>query len=345
MLLSYVNFFNKCMSTYRVKAPARFCTLSKLCGKYWQSTIFKRTYHRYNLTRYFEMIVLSCKHLFIDMLQSGGRSTVWVAVSIWVVALLLATPAAILTRVDVFQVKVNYTIAVCFPFPETMPYWYPQANVITKLLVYYVIPLLTIATFYLLMARHLIMSSNTVPGRQGIHKQMQTRRKVAKVVLCFVMIFAVCFLPPHVFIVWFYCNPNSGSEYDESWHIFRIVGFCLSFINSCINPLALYSISGTFRVYYNQYLFCWCCSKQSVPDRFPFQRGDHLCGSRYRSTSARQSCTMMITPLLRRPSNATTASIIPVIGNHDTVNNRTNISKKPIPSENRGCESIVDSSS
>jgi gastrin-releasing peptide receptor len=41
-------------------------------------------------------------------------------------------------------------------------------------------------------------------------------------------------------------------------HYFKIIGFCLSFINSCVNPLALYFLSHQFRRYYNRYLFCWC---------------------------------------------------------------------------------------
>jgi hypothetical protein len=38
--------------------------------------------------------------------------------------------------------------------------------------------------------------------------------------------------------------------------VFKITGFCLTFINSCINPFALYFLSSQFRKYYNRYLFC-----------------------------------------------------------------------------------------
>lgn len=70
--------------------------------------------------------------------------------------------------------------------------------------------------------------------------------------------FAICFLPHHIFMLWFYNYPKSTEEYNTFWHVLRIVGFCLSFINSCINPIALYFVSGTFRKHFDKQLFWWC---------------------------------------------------------------------------------------
>lgn len=94
---------------------------------------------------------------------------------------------------------------------------------------------------------------------QGQLRQVQARKKVAKTVLAFVLVFAVCFLPSHVFMLWFHNNPKSQDEYNTFWHVLRIVGFCLSFTNSCINPIALYLVSGTFRKHFDEHLF-WRCS-------------------------------------------------------------------------------------
>jgi hypothetical protein len=77
-------------------------------------------------------------------------------------------------------------------------------------------------------------------------------------VLAFVIIFILCFLPYHIFNLWFHFDPKSTDVYDDFWHAFRIIGFCLSFINSCINPITLYCVSGTFRKHFNKYLFCCC---------------------------------------------------------------------------------------
>jgi len=83
-------------------------------------------------------------------------------------------------------------------------------------------------------------------------------------VLAFVLMFAICFLPHHIFMLWFYNYPKSTDEYNTFWHVLRIVGFCLSFINSCINPIALYLVSGTFRKHFDKYLFWWCIESSTA---------------------------------------------------------------------------------
>lgn len=95
-------------------------------------------------------------------------------------------------------------------------------------------------------------------------RQVRARKKVAKTVLAFVLVFAVCFLPNHIFMLWFYNNPNSAEEYNIFWHVLRIVGFCLCYSNSCINPIALYLVSGTFRKHFDRQLFWWYVKSPGV---------------------------------------------------------------------------------
>lgn len=82
--------------------------------------------------------------------------------------------------------------------------------------------------------------------------QIKARKKVAVTVLIFVLVFAVCFLPYHTFMLFFYFNPNAQEEYNDFWHYLRIVGFCLRYLNSCANPVALYWVSGAFRKHFNR---------------------------------------------------------------------------------------------
>ncbi|XP_042885591.1 neuropeptide CCHamide-1 receptor-like [Penaeus japonicus] len=234
---------------------------------------------------------------------AAGATTVRVAVGIWLLAVVLAVPTAVFSHVQVFEVSEEKSINVCYPFPDYLPEWYPCVNILAKALVYYLLPLIVIGTFYLLMARHLL--SSDVPGESHVfHKQIQTRRKVAKIVLCFVLIFAVCFLPTHVFLLWFYFDPLASVKYNEFWHSLRIVGFCLGFINSCINPIALYCISGTFRKHYNRYLFCCCCWVQPSRHRNTDSLRSTRSGmSRYRSSTIRSTLrpseTITLTTLLQ----------------------------------------------
>ncbi|XP_026471568.1 neuropeptide CCHamide-1 receptor [Ctenocephalides felis] len=190
----------------------------------------------------------------------GGRystkSTVAAATVIWAISAGCSMPGLIGSHIRIFKSPVH-EIRVCYPFPQEWGDGYPRAVVLARFLVYYAIPLTVIGCFYALMARHLVQSARNVPGEiHGAQRQILARRKVAITVLAFVAAFAVCFLPYHVFMMWFYYTPTAKSDYNAFWHHFRILGFCLSFMNSCVNPMALYCVSGAFRKYFNRYLLC-----------------------------------------------------------------------------------------
>ncbi|XP_023317590.1 neuropeptide CCHamide-1 receptor-like [Trichogramma pretiosum] len=191
--------------------------------------------------------------------RRATRFTKIVASLIWLLAIFCATPASF-SYLRAFRVNKNVTFLTCYPYPDEFGPGYPRIIVICRLCIFYFIPLSIIGVFYILMARHLLQSTRNIPGElQGQIRQIKARKKVAKMVMAFVAIFAICFLPQHVFMMWFYLNPNAESEYNAFWHSFRILGFCLAFMNSCINPIALYCVSGTFRKYFNRYLMCCCC--------------------------------------------------------------------------------------
>lgn len=205
--------------------------------------------------------------------------TIVTALAIWVFSLLLALPSAIVSTVHTTRLTNNHTIEYCTPFPEEFGTSYSKTIVLFRFLAYYAIPLVVIGGFYILMARHLVLTTRNMPGeQQGQSNQVQARRKVAKVVLAFVIVFIICFLPIHVFMLWFHFYPYSHEDFDDYWNAFRIIGFCLSFINSCINPIALYCVSKAFRKHFNRYLFC--CIKRS--SHFNDMTLTHINSSSYR---------------------------------------------------------------
>ncbi|XP_014250294.1 neuropeptide CCHamide-2 receptor-like [Cimex lectularius] len=193
--------------------------------------------------------------------------TIFTAVAIWILSVLLALPAAIFSNVRTADLTDNKTIYYCTPFPEKYGTPYIQGVVMFKSFAYYAGPLFIIGGFYVLMARHLVLSTRNMPGElQGQSNQVRARKKVAKMVLAFVIIFIVCFLPYHIFMLWFHFSPSGEQDYNRFWHTFRIVGFCLSYINSCINPIALYCVSKAFRKHFNRYLLCWCKHNERSDD-------------------------------------------------------------------------------
>ncbi|CAG0890848.1 unnamed protein product [Darwinula stevensoni] len=196
---------------------------------------------------------------------SGGRGCKIRLLScllIWSLALLTALPSLIYTQVVEFEgAASNETIRVCYPYPKELGLSYSQAMATYKFLLYYALPLGLVSFFYAGMARGLLESTRGIPGEGGgrSQSQMRARKKVAKIVLAFVIIFAICFLPSHVyFLWWYYTYPRSMDNYNIFWHYFKILGFVLGFCNSCINPIAMYVMSDTFRKHFNRYLFCSC---------------------------------------------------------------------------------------
>ncbi|CAG9767105.1 unnamed protein product [Ceutorhynchus assimilis] len=218
----------------------------------------------------FTLTALSADRFFaiVDPLKkfhtsSGGkkatRITVATAVGIWILAILCAIPALLGSHIkEIRDDEGTLCLEVCYPFPEDwLKGTYPQLMVMSKFLVLYIIPLIIIFGFYLSMAISLIMSTRNVPGElQGMHRQIKARKKVAVTVLIFVAVFAVCFAPLHAFMLFFYFNENAQELYNPFWHYLRIVGFCLCYMNSCANPVALYFVSGAFRKHFNRYLLC-----------------------------------------------------------------------------------------
>ncbi|XP_011185441.2 neuropeptide CCHamide-1 receptor [Zeugodacus cucurbitae] len=234
--------------------------------------------------------------------HGGGKRathmTIAIAVSIWLLAILCAMPALLGTNVKHVKINKNKSFELCYPFPEKWGDEYAKTMVLMRFLVYYAIPLCIIGAFYVLIARHLMYAAS-VPGEmQGALRQVRARRKVAVTVLAFVVIFGICFMPYHIFMLWFYYWPTAQHDYNSFWHVLRIVGFCLSFANSCANPVALYFVSGAFRKHFNRYLFCQG-SGVRLKKRHP--HNDTLCmhrdasltstaSKRYYSSTRRSTC-------------------------------------------------------
>ena len=180
---------------------------------------------------------------------------------IWFLSAVLAIPEAVAARIEQNLISENRYLEICKEHPPTWGEVYPKYIVTFRFIIYFALPLVVIGVFYFLMARILVLSSRHIPGETQAkassqhQKQTEARKKVAKLVLSFVVIFIICWLPRYIYLLWFYFDPGN---YNLFWHVFKITGFCFCFINSCVNPMALYFLSKQFRGYYNRTLFFIC---------------------------------------------------------------------------------------
>lgn len=83
----------------------------------------------------------------------------------------------------------------------------------------------------------------------------ETRKRLAKIVLVFVGLFALCWFPNHV--LYMYRSFNYRQIDSSLLHlIITLVARVLSFSSSCVNPFALYLLSESFRRHFNNQLMC-----------------------------------------------------------------------------------------
>ncbi|XP_004628601.1 neuromedin-B receptor [Octodon degus] len=201
----------------------------------------------------------------LDMQMSGA--VMWTCVkaaAIWVVSVLLAVPEAVFSEVAHIGSLDNSSFTACIPYPQTNEL-HPKIHSVLIFLVYFLIPLAIISVYYYHIAKTLIKSAHNLPGEYNEHtkKQMETRKRLAKIVLVFVGCFIFCWFPNHVLYLY---RSFNYKEIDPSLGhmIVTLVARVLSFCNSCVNPFALYLLSESFRKHFNSQL---CCRTKPYPER------------------------------------------------------------------------------
>ncbi|CAG05835.1 unnamed protein product, partial [Tetraodon nigroviridis] len=92
-------------------------------------------------------------------------------------------------------------------------------------------------------------------GHLYLQRQIRSRKRLAKTVLVFVGLFAVCWLPSHV--IYLYRSFHYDRVDTSLGHfIASVCARILAFTNSCVNPFALFLMSKTFRRHFRQQLLC-----------------------------------------------------------------------------------------
>lgn len=127
-----------------------------------------------------------------------------------------------------------------------------------------------------------------ISGTISLYLQMETRKRLAKIVLVFVGCFVFCWFPNHILYMYRSFNYN---EIDPSLGhmIVTLVARVLSFCNSCVNPFALYLLSESFRKHFNNQL---CCGRKSYRERSPSYL---LSSSAVRMTSLKSNAKNIVT--------------------------------------------------
>ncbi|TWW68492.1 neuromedin-B receptor [Takifugu flavidus] len=179
------------------------------------------------------------------------------AVSIWLLSVLLAIPEAVFSQVVSMQGHgANATFMNCVPYPMSNQ-MHPKIHSVMIFLVYFLIPLVIISVYYYHIARTLMKSAHDMPGEVQEHtrRQIETRKRLAKIVLVFVGLFALCWFPNHVLYMYRSFHYHQ-MDLSLAHLVITLLARVLSFSSSCVNPFALYLLSESFRRHFNSQLRC-----------------------------------------------------------------------------------------
>ncbi|MBN3324860.1 GRPR protein, partial [Atractosteus spatula] len=179
------------------------------------------------------------------------------AALIWMFSMILAIPEAIFSDLHAFYIaETNETFVTCAPYPHSGDL-HPKIHSMVSFLIFYIIPLFIISVYYYFIAKNLIRSASNMPVEGNVHvrRQIESRKRLAKTVLVFVGLFAICWLPNHVIYLY---RSYHYSEVDTSLlhYVTSICARLLAFSNSCVNPFALYLLSKSFQKQFNNQLCC-----------------------------------------------------------------------------------------
>ena len=137
----------------------------------------------------------------------------------------------------------------------------------------YLIPLLITSVCYSIMLLKVwtrVAPGNHVPpaggvvtnnGRNAHQQQLSKKRKVTRMVLAVVVVFAVCWFPIHTLNLWMRLAVDF--PYSYATYIFKVFAHTLSYANSCVNPFVYAFMGENFRKYLKK-AFPVCFETNSV---------------------------------------------------------------------------------
>nr|QBE90574.1 kisspeptin receptor [Apostichopus japonicus] len=169
-----------------------------------------------------------------------------VSIAIWTASLVSSIPAILYFNLDDDVICVEY-----------WPSW-RMAYGLYGAIVLYLIPLTVISVCYALMLHKLWR--RVVPGDVYNDQQnLRHKRRTTKMVLVVVLTFAICWLPVHVFSMW-YRFAQQRFPVNDATYIFKVISHTLSYANSCCNPF-IYAFMGENFIRYFKKAFPCCFEK------------------------------------------------------------------------------------
>ncbi|KAF7495164.1 Tachykinin-like peptides receptor 86C [Sarcoptes scabiei] len=178
---------------------------------------------------------------------------------IWLASAVFALPALIFSK-TINDPSIPRTVCLMiwpdgYPGKSKLDFIY---NLLFLILTY-LLPLITMAIAYTLMGKKLWGSKQIGENTSIQIGLVQAKQKVVQMLIFVVVVFAVCWLPYHIYFITTYQWPHLTTVKGIQ-HIFLAI-YWLAMSNSLLNPIILLMMNNRFRKYAIVYLNFWPISK------------------------------------------------------------------------------------
>ncbi|KGL83794.1 Galanin receptor type 2, partial [Tinamus guttatus] len=146
-----------------------------------------------------------------------------------------------------------YHIVHYHGMPICVPIWEDQRRKILDILTFvfgYLLPVIVVSLAY---ARTIKFLWTSVDPLERISEARKAKRKVTKMIVAVAILFCLCWLPHHLVILCFWFG---HFPFNRATYACRLASHCLSYANSCLNPIVYALISKHFRKRFKQVFTC-----------------------------------------------------------------------------------------
>ncbi|XP_059617778.1 tachykinin-like peptides receptor 86C [Phlebotomus argentipes] len=177
---------------------------------------------------------------------------------IWALSGILASPCLLYSTTETMRYN-GKTRTQCYMIWPDGSYPTSMADYIYNLVfltLTYGIPMLIMIVCYSLMGKELWGSRSIGEHTERQLESMKSKKKVVRMFIIIVTIFAICWLPYQLFFVYAYHNKQVTSKIHAQQ--MYLAFYWLAMSNAMVNPLIYYWMNGRFRVYFQE-IICYCC--------------------------------------------------------------------------------------
>ncbi|XP_044762535.1 tachykinin-like peptides receptor 99D [Coccinella septempunctata] len=192
--------------------------------------------------------------------RMGRTVTLLLAMSTWVVGFIIGLPSWLFYKTYHFSISETEERIICFsewPDGVTNESMIEYSYNVAFLFVTYVVPIGSMTFTYARIGKELWGSQSIGECTQRQMENIKSKRRVVKMMMVVVIIFAVCWLPYHLyFIVTSYFPDITNTRYIQETYL---AIYWLAMSNSMYNPMIYCWMNARFRRGFKQFFSCLPC--------------------------------------------------------------------------------------